>query len=520
MKKPKIMPVFRLAVFLLCGISAAFGEGVNPLSIHQIAPDQFQLDWFASYLRPYQLEASPDLLGWVDMGSTVVGTGATNGILVQKTNDKMFFRLREGAIRPGFDGTAMSREDDHTYPQFAVPGVAGNATSVPIGFQINFFGNLYSECYVNNNGNISFESEYGVYTPESLKNLQSKVIAPFWADVDTTNLASNVTKFSSGNETVDGHPSFGVTYKNVGYYSNKGDKLNSFQVILIQRYDTGANNFDIEFNYNRVTWETGGYSGGSNGYGGKSARAGVTNGGAFSAEIAGSGIPSSFLDTILATGAPNLGQGLIYKSYNSNIPGRFIFHNRDGSIEGTFTLNAGPDQALTENHSADIQLNGSINPSNYSGLGFKWIQKDTNPPVVFSNTTILNPVVTIPTPGIYQFELTASGNGVAALSASDTVEITHPATFDVYAGDNLNLTAPESLIQTLHGTATFSGGAAVSVHWTQIYGDNATISNPNSLDPIVTLPGPGFYDFTMTATTSHASPFIQSSVTSIFYYTE
>ncbi|MCK7490428.1 MAG: hypothetical protein MZW92_00410 [Comamonadaceae bacterium] len=70
------------------------------------------------------------------------------------------------------------------------------------------------------------------------------------------------------------------TWIDVGYFSTAADKLNSFQLILTDRSDTGAGNFDIEFNYDRILWETGGAGGGVNGFGGTSAAAGYTDGGA------------------------------------------------------------------------------------------------------------------------------------------------------------------------------------------------------------------------------------------------
>lgn len=106
---------------------------------------------------------------------------------------------------------------------------------------------------------------------------------------------------------------------------------------------------------------------------------------------------------------------------------------------------------------------------------------------------------------------------MTVMNASDTVEISHPATFEVDAGDGLFLADPDSLTQTLHGIASFSGGATVSVHWTQPEGDDAIIANPTSLDPTVTWPGPGYYEFTMTATTNHLPPFIKSSTTYVIY---
>jgi hypothetical protein len=35
------------------------------------------------------------------------------------------------------------------------------------------------------------------------------------------------------------------------------DKLATFELLLVDRSDTGAGNFDVEFNYDTVQWETG-----------------------------------------------------------------------------------------------------------------------------------------------------------------------------------------------------------------------------------------------------------------------
>ena len=55
------------------------------------------------------------------------------------------------------------------------------------------------------------------YTPHSLINLGIRIIAPYWADVDTRNTNSDVVKYGTG--MVDGHNAFGVDWVNVGYFS-------------------------------------------------------------------------------------------------------------------------------------------------------------------------------------------------------------------------------------------------------------------------------------------------------------
>ena len=110
---------------------------------------------------------------------------------------------------------------------------------------------------------------------------------------------------------------------------NPGPSLNSFQAVLIDRFDTGPGNFDVEFNYEQMVWESGQASGGDSfGLGGDSARVGFSNGtgntGTFF-ELPGSAINGAFLDS-------NLSTGLIHNSLNSDVLGRYVFEAREGSI--------------------------------------------------------------------------------------------------------------------------------------------------------------------------------------------
>jgi hypothetical protein len=218
----------------------------------------------------------------------------------------------------------------------------GFTSVVPIGFDVNFFGNTYNQLWVNNNGNVTFDQGLSEFTPFGLTtNTTHPIIAAFFADVDTRGAGSGLTQYGQG--TVDGHTAFGVDYINVGYFGSHTDKLNSFQLLLIDRSDTGAGNFDIEFNYDQTQWETGDASGGSGGLGGSSARVGYSNGsgnpGSFF-ELAGSGINGAFLD-----GGPN---ALISHSLNSDVSGRYIFQARNGEvIVPTVPLPAGAWMALS-----------------------------------------------------------------------------------------------------------------------------------------------------------------------------
>ena len=194
---------------------------------------------------------------------------------------------------------------------------------VDIGFTLNFFGQSFSRLYVNNNGNVTFDGPLGTYTPFQLNTTNREIIAPFFADVDTRGTGSDPVTYGYGSTTYQGHPAFCVNWVSVGYYAGHTDKLNSLQLLLVDRSDVASGDFDIVMNYDTITWETGDASGGSGGLGGASARVGYSNGVDRSFELPGSGTNGALLDS-------NLVSGLVHSSRNSSTPGRYVFHVRSG----------------------------------------------------------------------------------------------------------------------------------------------------------------------------------------------
>jgi hypothetical protein len=184
---------------------------------------------------------------------------------------------------PGFDSYTLSPNDD-SY-------ILAN-----IGFTTNFFGNEYTQLYVNNNGNVTFGSPLGTYTPFDLASTSLAIIAPFFADVDTRSAGSPVTY---GTGAYDGQAAFGANWVDVDYFSSSTSHTahNSFQLLLV---DQGGGDFDIVFNYDTIQWESGTASGGSNlGLGGNSARAGFSGGSGVAGtffELPGSAVNGAFLD--------------------------------------------------------------------------------------------------------------------------------------------------------------------------------------------------------------------------------
>src|SRR3990167_1174497 len=91
-----------------------------------------------------------------------------------------------GAVRSGFNDNSLAANDD------------GSTELVPINFEINFYGLTFDSLYVNNNGNVTFDDALEDYTPFDLTSTGWQIIAPFFADVDTRGVGSDVVTYSFG----------------------------------------------------------------------------------------------------------------------------------------------------------------------------------------------------------------------------------------------------------------------------------------------------------------------------------
>ena len=192
---------------------------------------------------------------------------------------------------------------------------------------LNFYGTTYTGLYLNNNGNVTFSSAMGTYTPYALVGpTGNPIIAPYFADVDTWGGAATPTLggTSTGSNLLywdldTSSNIYTATWDDVGYYSSYTDLLNAFQLALINRDDTGTGNFDIVFRYEDINWTTGGASGGSGGLGGTVARAGWNSGnGTNFFELPQSGDQSAMLALETAT--------------NISDPGVYLFQVRGGQV--------------------------------------------------------------------------------------------------------------------------------------------------------------------------------------------
>ncbi|KAB1072079.1 VCBS domain-containing protein [Methylobacterium soli] len=219
----------------------------------------------------------------------------------------------------GFGETLLGPNDDASTGAIDIRDVFGAQG-------LNLFGHDYTAIYVNNNGNITFDGPLGEFRPSRIgAGSQNPIIAPFWADVDTSTGAQNAPtpggrSTGSNRVHIDKDAENGVltvTWDDVGYFSNHTDKLNAFQLQLIDLQD---GNFDIVYRYEAVNWTLGDYSEGLH------ARAGYSAGdGSHSFELPQSGNAAAMRALPTIPG-------------NTGTPGLFVFEVRNGSVDPGATL--------------------------------------------------------------------------------------------------------------------------------------------------------------------------------------
>jgi gliding motility-associated-like protein len=144
---------------------------------------------------------------------------------------------------------------------------------IDLPFDFCLYGDTYNSCYINNNGNISFQSAYATYSAEGFPSANYIMVAPFWADVDTDGPGSGLVYYKITDHSLI------VSWDAVGYFPSADNLLNTFQLIITDGLDPileGGNN--VSFCYGDMQWTTGSASGGIDGFGGTPATVGANKG--------------------------------------------------------------------------------------------------------------------------------------------------------------------------------------------------------------------------------------------------
>ncbi len=287
--------------------------------------------------------------------------------------------------------------------------------AVPLQFTFNLYGTTYTNVFINNNGNISFNDGYATFTPTGFPVSGFPMVAPLWGDVDTRNgsVGDGVVYYRS-----DPHQ-FIVIWDHVGYYNTANDKMNTFELIISDGTADGLPGLghNVCFCYDGMYWTTGDASGGVGGLGGVPATVGVNKGDGVSYFLVGLFDHEGFD----YDGPGGANDGINY------LTTRTICFDASGSTNqppiafgfprGDSALCVGLNQTLTY----EVQFTGpelgqtvhtTVNPNGL--LGLTYTSTDGNPSVVTIHVT----------PDMSQdgqtfaVELTATDDGTPALSTT------------------------------------------------------------------------------------------------------
>jgi len=168
-----------------------------------------------------------------------------------------------------------------------------------IGFYVNFAGTSYTSLHIDSDGLVFFGNKWS-----------QDVIAPFSYYGDFS------TDIAYGNITYEGHTAFAVTWdriREVGYNRFSVDYESIHQLILVDRSDIRAGDFDFILNYDKTTWGAGMIEG-------------ISQGEAPFVGYSEKGSMHGFW-----TPYPT-NYDLPLNSMNSDVPGRYIFEVRNGVV--------------------------------------------------------------------------------------------------------------------------------------------------------------------------------------------
>ncbi len=163
------------------------------------------------------------------------------------------------------------------WTQSMAPNDDGSTGQIDLGFNYCFYQENKTSLFINNNGNVTFNSPFGGFTPTGFP-IAIPMIAAFWGDVDTrnpTNADTNLVwhrTFGPAGDRV-----FVVTWDSVGWFSNQNGERNTFQLALAEDPNQWGPNLNIAMSYGRMDWTTGQASGGGP-FGGAAATIGANQG--------------------------------------------------------------------------------------------------------------------------------------------------------------------------------------------------------------------------------------------------
>jgi HYR domain len=220
-----------------------------------------------------------------------------------------------GAASAARAGAVFDHQDCKT---FELPANDDEVTGdIALGFQVSLGSSIYDKLRITNNGYVWFGPSNLLWWQLRLwEAFAVPLIAVYHSDADTRAAGSDVVTYGFLDDW-GGRRALCVNWVNVGYYDARDNRLNSFQLILVDRNDRGVGDVDVIMNYDKIDWE-GGTAGNVDGRGGTlPPRIGIYDGTTVIEERPG----SNAFDT-LYDGAPF---ALSERSQGEPVAGRYLF---------------------------------------------------------------------------------------------------------------------------------------------------------------------------------------------------
>ena len=435
-------------------------EVIIPVEVYEQMKESRTLKEGVNYM-PIKSQNFSSNIQIVEDNSNVTGSGinersagrAVNACSCLATIDASF------SVAEFTNGTSPDyRNDDGTTAAKALP------------FTFCMYGTNYTSFYINNNGNITFGSGYTPFTSTGFPSTAAVMVAPFWADVDTRNAASGLVYYKIMPTYVI------VQWKQVGYYNQQVDKLNTFQCIITDGTDPivpNANN--VAFCYGSMNWTTGSASGGTNGFGGTAATVGVNKGdgvnfaqiGRFNqtgATFNGTTTPSGvnwlsnqsfYLNTCTSTNIPPIVTGINncdtikVCGYNDSVLLNATFLSPEiGQVTSvTVNLNATPGASVVSNTTGNVSSTQVLVVASALNAGSNVITFTATDNGTPPQSTFVNAIVYVDTTGLSSNNIVMNGT-LALCQGNPTTLSVSPTSADSYLWNtgatttSINVTTP------------------------------------------------------------------------------
>ena len=383
----------------------------------------------------------------------------------------------------GTPATSCYFAPDATYTNFPAND-DGSLGPINLGFNFDLYGTTYTQCYINNNGNISFGAAQGGYSSTGFPSA-TPMIAGFWADINTAVSGSATVKYKlSAGKLV-------VTFPGVAYYGSTATPvlLNTFQIILTDGTDAsiGLGN-NVAFYYGDMQWTTGTASGGTAGFGGTAATVGVNKGNNVNyIQVGRFGLNSSVYDG--GAGATDGVNYLDYECFRFNVSSAT---NQAPSVSGVpagnaITIPCGTTQAIALTF-LPPEVNQTVSTVINVGTLCNTTTSTTTGATSVATVNITGAACNI---GTNNITFTATDNFNPTASTTVTIAVTVVAATTTAASNS-----PICAGNTLNLTTTTVSGATYS--WTGPNGFTSTLQNPTITNATAAATG----TYTVTATTA------------------